>query len=920
MITRDDCFAVQNSDGTYRKTERPLTTDEILKHLSGDHTIGIYQIDDRNEVKFLCLDIDLRKEVLTDGSPSDEQHAELQKVATNLIRAAESLGLQPVPEFSGRRGYHLLFFFDRPVSASAARGIAERIKQCAEAIPADIEVEVFPKQDHRTAYGSLLKLPLGVHRLSGKRSTFVSPDSWQPISNAIDVLRNATPVRTKMVDELTFSLESTKTVAKKTGAALLDLNRPGLEQMVKNCPVIQLFEVHPERFAYDAWLGVGSNYIVFKGGWERFVQISKRDAANFSQHEIDRIRDEILDHFHGPQTYDVFMKQGVVFDLHKGSPNAPAGYGSRRDPIQSNIVEQDGCYGRLGKEGAFEMLTPFTIETKELLLLPDGDVLTCTINHRSGQSWDDVRIENVDWHTRSKFMKALGHSECTFHGSDLQLIDVCQHVVSQVNHRKQGTRIIGLQNDLWVTKNINISAAGYIDPLTIIPYDRSADSLHTRVQYQHLDDTAYTALASGFFGSILTVNLPEVILPILGWFFAAPLKPRIMEVAGSFPILFCYGTAGGGKTSLLELMLTLQGYVDPTVYSCTMKPFPMLKLLCSTNAVPIVLDEFKPWDMRDFQVLDIGRLIRKIYRGEIEDKGTGDQGVIHYHLQAPVVVCGESKVNQTAVMERVLVAGFTDAIKNRPDMQQAFRSLRQLDLTAFMDRYIQFCLNADVEVGLAAAEAKMRTLLAGTSIQPRPAANLAAMVFGLDLMQQFAMQWGVDLSGRIDLKAALKIQLEEIAGNDSGQVKLAADMLLEQLAIMVEKNLLTKYVDFSHVIPTGSDPKHPVLALHLKTAVQTFKANLRHLGFDGEVLDDAAYLKQFKTRDYVKATNHTVRFPYLGPSREEDKIKKCLLIDVDKAKTMGLELTGFDGTELIGADDQVKKPLKEDSVTDHPAL
>ena len=199
--------------------------------------------------------------------------------------------------------------------------------------------------------------------------------------------------------------------------------------MLKNCPVVQLFEAHPEQFAYDPWPGIGSNYVVFKDGWERFVETSKKDATKFDQNEADRIKDEILDKFHGPQGYDVFRGQGIAFDLPENAPKAPAGWGSKFDPLVSTVTEQNGCYGKVGKEGIFELLTPFTIEPKELLMLTDGDVLTCKVKHATGQEWDNVTIENVDWHTRGRFMKSLGHSECTFHGSDLQLIDVCQHVI-----------------------------------------------------------------------------------------------------------------------------------------------------------------------------------------------------------------------------------------------------------------------------------------------------------------------------------------------------------------------------------------------------------------------------------------------------------------------------------------------------------
>lgn len=419
-------------------------------------------------------------------------------------------------------------------------------------------------------------------------------------------------------------------------------------------------------------------------------------------------------------------------------------------------------------------------------------------------------------------------------------------------------------------------------------------------------------MISTFFNNILAVNQPEVMLPILGWFFAVPLKPRIMDLVGSFPALLCYGTQGGGKTSLLELMMSLHGYDDPVVSSCTMKPFPMLKLLSSTNAVPVVLDEYKPYDMRDGQVMDLSRMLRKVYRGEIEDKGNPDQTVTHYHLTSPVVLCGESKVKESAVLERVLIAGFTDEIKKNTACQTAFKILKGLDLQAFMTQYIPFCLGVNVKVRLADAEAKAKVALIGKSVAPRIQNNITAMLFGLTLMQDFAVLHGIDLGNQVNLQKAIDIQIEEITGTGNGQVKLAVDMMLEQLAIMAERDLAKKNIDFAFAKVRDLDSDKTYLAIHLKTAVQTFKANAFRIGYDGELLDDAAYLKQLKSREYQKKINHPTRFKSYAYGQAAI-IKKCVIVDLEEATKLGLELVGFDTIDQDCPDDVDESASKKTS-------
>ncbi|WP_291319363.1 hypothetical protein [Desulfonatronospira sp.] len=75
--------------------------------------------------------------------------------------------------------YHFWFFFEEHVPASLARNL---ISPLAAALDRDcrfFNLEVFPKQDQLQGkgLGNLVKLPLGIHRASGKPSYF--PDSFQ---------------------------------------------------------------------------------------------------------------------------------------------------------------------------------------------------------------------------------------------------------------------------------------------------------------------------------------------------------------------------------------------------------------------------------------------------------------------------------------------------------------------------------------------------------------------------------------------------------------------------------------------------------------------------------------------------------------------------------------------------------------------
>jgi len=101
------------------------------------------------------------------------------------------------------------------------------------------------------------------------------------------------------------------------------------------------------------------------------------------------------------------------------------------------------------------------------------------------------------------------------------------------------------QGPRWVTPD------GILGPLGVdasgedLVYVSSGATLPEFVHYKEPSDPRVEAVAAAqLLPTLLELNAPEVMLPILGWFFAAPLKPRIREALGHFPILFVWGLPG----------------------------------------------------------------------------------------------------------------------------------------------------------------------------------------------------------------------------------------------------------------------------------------------------------------------------------------------------------------------------------------
>ncbi|WP_346286978.1 BT4734/BF3469 family protein [Zoogloea sp.] len=564
-------------------------------------------------------------------------------------------------------------------------------------------------------------------------------------------------------------------------------------------------------------------------------------------------------------------------------------YKKYADPLKRlpmKFKAKENCYVRIivKKKDEYEerTVTTFIIEPKELLELEDNDCLRCDVISYQGQEYRDILIENADWHSKAKLLKAIGHQDCSFVGSDQEIQALCAFVNTFVPVRKKGTKVIGLHTDIWVTKESNITSQSIENDLVIIPYDKGSDAFINKIAYNKLDENEYSEMAKELYSNILAINDHKVIAPILGWAFATPVKPKIMEHNGSFPLLFIHGSQGDGKTSTAELILRLHGYKDAEPNKCSMKPFPMLKMLSSTNAIPVMLDEFKVSDLKADTVNHILRTMRESYTGQLESKGRADQTTQEYKLDAPLAIIGEWSIQQPAIKERIIFARFSKTVKENADMQAAYKTVRQLPLEGFMPRYISFCLRQNIGDLYDSAYEIVKNCFKEITVAPRIVHNMSVMVLGLTLFRMYGEYLGVEVP-EINLEEILKAQLEEITGNKSGFVRSAVDQLISELSVFAQKNGGLTFGEGWYK-PCEIEGKF-ALAIRYNMIFPAFKEHAYRTHYEGDLLDKESYLKLFDECDYVIEKDRNVKFG--------SKQYRSLCIDIDKAKASGIDLEGF---------------------------
>jgi len=290
FIHRQDCYPKQLENGAYVSIKEPLTTELIYAHLYGELTLGTYTLDNKSIARWITFDAD-----------ELDQWQALKSVAQKL----EDVGVFPYLEVS-RRGGHS-WFFTPPLPGKVAR-------QFGKALSAKYglgKMEIYPKQDVlTTGTGSLVRLPFGIHRKTGKRYSFISP-SGEPLAPTIrqQIALLATPVIVPQpfIDQIIAEAEETMNAPpsptrKETFAKVPERSGETLSERIKNsipvfdfvsryvvldqtgkglCPFHddqeKSFGVHRERNFWHCYAGCeGQTVIDF---WMRWREIHGQDGS-----------------------------------------------------------------------------------------------------------------------------------------------------------------------------------------------------------------------------------------------------------------------------------------------------------------------------------------------------------------------------------------------------------------------------------------------------------------------------------------------------------------------------------------------------------------------------------------------------------------------------------------------------------------
>jgi tetratricopeptide (TPR) repeat protein len=213
-------WADERGEGGYTPVREPLTMAVAKNHLLGSITVGVYPVRLDNTVTFFAFDVDIRKAGLARARGS---LAEARRIKEAVARQAEgmaaalaTLGLQALLEDSGFKGRHLWVFLETPEDAAVVRQFAGLFLRTRPLASPDLNMEFFPKQASTGAgIGNLIKLPLGIHRRTGRRSRLLEPDGT-PCADPYGMLRRQPRVSREALYAAIADLKARQTPAPPT--------------------------------------------------------------------------------------------------------------------------------------------------------------------------------------------------------------------------------------------------------------------------------------------------------------------------------------------------------------------------------------------------------------------------------------------------------------------------------------------------------------------------------------------------------------------------------------------------------------------------------------------------------------------------------------------------------------------------------
>lgn len=635
-------------------------------------------------------------------------------------------------------------------------------------------------------------------------------------------------------------------------------------------------------------------------------------------------------------------------DADGGSEQSDADADAGQIASISQLTTHRGGYGYIKTdadgESYFNSVTNFTLDVESFLSKDGERLIDMTVIPSANESSYDLTVPAKVFNDPRRFRDNIVTGfTTTFEGSPSDLNELRKLVGSQDAPRRTGTHHMGLHPEQgeFVAPDGVLTADGWTDDPDMAYIEREIAAERAF----ELSPEAYTDFDREEVAEILEL-LPETrntdrFLPVLGWIYTAPFRPYIQEETGQFNTLHVTGETGAGKSSTLSLAWQLLG-MNGDPMACDDTKFALTTAMASTNSIPMWFDEYKPGDMKDWELDRFHNLLRKSTRGAVETRGNADKSTEEYRLSAPLMISGEQAVQGAAEERRSIQTRFRDNVKEpESETRRAFAKLTGtayesagetrypsgFDLQQHAYAYYQFVTEQDrdcvIEQWHRSGE-YVRDLLETYGVRgvdDTPLQGIQTVHFGLSMYARFATAVGADdLPTDEDVDTALLYVARQFG--DGGDRKSHLDRFVELTARAAAAGYIEADQHFT-VVKQGTPEEE--IAIKLSRTFDAVSKYARDYALDGEDMLNTA-------PDYRERIKEAAEKPgsYVNTASKNTRpLNRCVRLDSRRAaEKLDFDPSAFggnprvddggsagkataDGGEVADADEQLKKRVKD---------
>ncbi len=551
--------------------------------------------------------------------------------------------------------------------------------------------------------------------------------------------------------------------------------------------------------------------------------------------------------------------------------------------FRGEVRQSNGCYVIDGPRDTALVISSFFIRPTRLITCQDGDVVEATVVTERGEELQGFRFPRASWNSRASFLRALDSTALQWTGTDDHVQGVLRLISRMQVPRVRGASVVGYFHDgkcpRWVWPGGSIEPANASGPFEPICLVGTATSLGDRMDYPALSSEEERSLAQKLIPELFNLNTPEVIVPIIGWFVAAPLRPVIRKLAGAFPLLSVSGTQGSGKTSLVtEVLWPLLGAKITEPYGVNDTKFAQVRILSSSASFPVVLDEYRPSEMARESRDHLHTLLRSLTGGAVAERGKTDFVNARFDLHAPVCLIGESRPIDGAMLERMIpVCLDKDQLVSNGQSRTAFTKAVELQPRKLAAALIRYLLSSDVEAEWIAAQADLEAMLPSHGLPIRVRKNLSVVMLGVRVFKQFAETLGACLP-EVDLSTVFTSLRNELLDGKHNRVKVSLDYFLEELSTLAATGEL-KAGNHYHLSTDGQ------YAINFPACYKVASEHVRRGNNEINIGDRKSLRRQLreshKRGGYVKALGAYCAYTNLNHAKGEMRVD---VIDFEQAR------------------------------------